>query len=44
MNIKTSGFSTSFWTRDQVITALIANSNAAINIFTLDRSFVSRNL
>ena len=29
-------FSTSFGQEDQVITALIANSNAAINIFTLD--------
>jgi phosphoadenosine phosphosulfate reductase len=29
-------FSTSFGQEDQVITALIANNNAAINIFTLD--------
>ena len=29
-------FSTSFGQEDQVITALIANSNASINIFTLD--------
>lgn len=29
-------FSTSFGQEDQVITALIANTNAAINIFTLD--------
>jgi hypothetical protein len=44
MNIKTSGFLLLFGQEDQVITALIANSNAAINIFTLDRSFVSRNV
>jgi phosphoadenosine phosphosulfate reductase len=33
---KDKWFSTSFGQEDQVITALIANNNAAINIFTLD--------
>jgi phosphoadenosine phosphosulfate reductase len=43
MNIKTKWFFNSFGQEDQVIT-LIANSNAAIKIFTLYRPFVSGNL
>jgi phosphoadenosine phosphosulfate reductase len=36
MNMKTKWFFQLFRQEDQVITALIANSNAAIKIFTLD--------